>query len=274
MCGDGVPEGSEACDPGPGHNIYCNQDCTLSVCGDGKENYEFEDCDDGNGDNTDSCVDGCFFAECGDGYVWAGGEECDDANLDDDDGCSNDCEIQLDPCGHPMEGNFAFVQWEWKEAPTVGTAKFKSSSGSEFDWKALENSGPAQFDGGQILTLGFPPYHVVGLQIFNGWDDSHLYWGTTPLQSYSNATLCIVASLSNSEVPGEMWLQTNGQKAIIPLVGDPSGEALFPVEVDLGTMIKAGEGNQHLYLKNPSNIPTDLVKFRYARIVFHDPVLK
>ena len=40
-----------------------------------------EECDDGNTNNTDSCVANCETAECGDGYTWntdGGSEQCDD----------------------------------------------------------------------------------------------------------------------------------------------------------------------------------------------------
>ena len=37
-----------------------------------------EECDDGNADNTDACVEGCKSATCGDGFVHAGTEDCDD----------------------------------------------------------------------------------------------------------------------------------------------------------------------------------------------------
>lgn len=36
-----------------------------------------EECDDGNTDNTDACIEGCKSAFCGDGFLQAGIEECD-----------------------------------------------------------------------------------------------------------------------------------------------------------------------------------------------------
>jgi len=36
-----------------------------------------EACDDGNGDNTDACLNDCTDASCGDGFVWLGIETCD-----------------------------------------------------------------------------------------------------------------------------------------------------------------------------------------------------
>ena len=90
--------------------------CKKSVCGDGLKGV-YEECDDGNNDNTDSCLESCVNAKCGDGYVWEGKEECDDGkhcadgtpctNSDEckgigdeickprsGDGCSADCMIE------------------------------------------------------------------------------------------------------------------------------------------------------------------------------------
>lgn len=52
-----------------------------------------EQCDDGNTDNTDACLNTCVNASCGDGFVQSGVEECDDGNLIDGDGCSSTCEV-------------------------------------------------------------------------------------------------------------------------------------------------------------------------------------
>ena len=50
-----------------------------------------EDCDDGNADNSDDCLDTCVAAACGDGVVQTGVEECDDGNTVDGDDCSATC---------------------------------------------------------------------------------------------------------------------------------------------------------------------------------------
>jgi cysteine-rich repeat protein len=47
-----------------------------------------EECDDGNKDNDDGCVDMCKTAECGDKFVQAGVEDCDDGNENSGDGCT------------------------------------------------------------------------------------------------------------------------------------------------------------------------------------------
>jgi cysteine-rich repeat protein len=65
-------------------------DCTG--CGNGVLEAG-EECDDGNTDNTDDCIDTCLSAACGDGYVHQGVEECDDGNTTGGDGCSSVCTL-------------------------------------------------------------------------------------------------------------------------------------------------------------------------------------
>ncbi len=100
VCGDGVVGGSEACDDGANNGSYgyCNTNCTGlgDHCGDGTVQSSYEECDDGNDDNTDSCTNSCEDATCGDGYVQSG-EECDDGNDDNTDSCTNACEAAT--CG-------------------------------------------------------------------------------------------------------------------------------------------------------------------------------
>ena len=79
-CGDGVVSEWEACDDGnnvldgaTNQNPYgngCSETCTqLGECGDGQVQYAFEDCDDGNDTDTDTCNSNCEFTRCGDGIV-------------------------------------------------------------------------------------------------------------------------------------------------------------------------------------------------------------
>jgi cysteine-rich repeat protein len=66
----------------------------VITCGDGVLEG-VEQCDDGNGDDTDACLSSCVSASCGDGFVEAGQEQCDDGNQDDTDACRNDCTLPL-----------------------------------------------------------------------------------------------------------------------------------------------------------------------------------
>ena len=126
VCGDGVQEGTEACDDGndnPGD--ACTNTCTVASCGDGVVRPSSEQCDSGGvnttacdgssctaaycgdsqvnnarleqcdeGGNTTTCDADCSPKQCGDGYVNPTGpfaEQCDDANFNDTDGCRNNC---------------------------------------------------------------------------------------------------------------------------------------------------------------------------------------
>ncbi len=100
VCGDGVMEGLEACDAGPGNSATmpntCRTTCQLADCGDGVIDTG-ETCDNGAA-NSDSvagaCRSTCQPARCGDGVI-DGGEQCDDGNTVDTDACSNACSPPL-----------------------------------------------------------------------------------------------------------------------------------------------------------------------------------
>jgi len=59
----------------------------IPVCGNNAIEAP-EECDDGNVDNNDSCLNSCIDATCGDGVVQTGVEACDDGNNANGDGCS------------------------------------------------------------------------------------------------------------------------------------------------------------------------------------------
>jgi cysteine-rich repeat protein len=92
LCGNGVVDRGEECDDGNTDNWdACLDTCMNATCGDGEIWLGVEQCDDGNTDDTDECVTGCLDASCGDGLVQAGVEECDDGNPDNRDGCLDTC---------------------------------------------------------------------------------------------------------------------------------------------------------------------------------------
>lgn len=267
----------EECDHGGVHAQDCNQDCTLSICGDGKKNYEFEECDDGNDDNTDLCVNGCFWAKCGDGFTWhvepptLGGEECDDNNQVSGDGCSFDCKVELDPCGQPPVVGAVYVQWDWSQAATVEDAVFTSNLGSSSAWKANSNYEGAIFHKGQIKSMGLGG-NVVSLSVWGDWDDSDLYWGTMPLLSYSHATLCVTASRTGEE-PGILRFKSGAPKFDLEVLPSPEWDEVFPILLDLGTVIPPHSEDLWAYFQNPVDEPVDTqVRYQKARITFHDAV--
>ena len=73
VCGNGLVEGSEACDDGnTENNDGCTSACVEAACGDAirRIDAEFEEaCDDGNTIDTDACRNDCTVARCGDGVT-------------------------------------------------------------------------------------------------------------------------------------------------------------------------------------------------------------
>ncbi|MBI5509046.1 MAG: fibro-slime domain-containing protein [Deltaproteobacteria bacterium] len=82
QCGNGVAQAGEQCDDGNGVDTdSCHNDCTLNGASSGFCGNQAldagEQCDDGNAVDTDSCA-GCQNARCGDGYTQPIlGEVCD-----------------------------------------------------------------------------------------------------------------------------------------------------------------------------------------------------
>jgi cysteine-rich repeat protein len=120
VCGNGVREGTEACDDGgTANNDGCSSTCTVEtgwscpggtacapICGDGLKKGT-EACDDGNTTPADGCSATCqvepgyscptagaaCVAVCGDGILTAG-EECDDGGTANGNGCSSTCHLE------------------------------------------------------------------------------------------------------------------------------------------------------------------------------------
>jgi cysteine-rich repeat protein len=94
VCGDGIVDASEECDDGNSDNADgCLNTCVVASCGDGFLLAGVEECDNGEA-NSDSLPDACRLdctkPRCGDGIVDAS-EECDDGNLENTDSCLNTC---------------------------------------------------------------------------------------------------------------------------------------------------------------------------------------
>lgn len=102
-CGNSETEVAcgEECDRGPDGDHTCTDLCLMPrVCGDQVVD-EGEECDDGNTNDSDKCVEGCKNAKCGDGFVLTETEACDDAaNNGSYDSCSVDCKAQGPHCGN------------------------------------------------------------------------------------------------------------------------------------------------------------------------------
>lgn len=60
-----------------------------------------EDCDDGNSNNDDGCLNDCILPTCGDDYIWIGQEDCEDDNDCNNDETCEDCEcVEESICGN------------------------------------------------------------------------------------------------------------------------------------------------------------------------------
>lgn len=103
VCGDGVIDIGEQCDPGNLHYPpdttpdACRTSCRAAYCGDGVTDTG-EQCDDGRmgGNGPNQCRKNCTLPYCGDGIVDDQyNEQCDDANKDETDGCRSDCRVCL-----------------------------------------------------------------------------------------------------------------------------------------------------------------------------------
>ncbi len=99
-CGNAVVEVGEECDDGNADNTdSCLSNCKLAACGDGYLLSGVEACDQGTSNSdvaADTCRSDCTLPRCGDGVVDTG-ESCDDGNNIDTDACGNDC--GLPTCG-------------------------------------------------------------------------------------------------------------------------------------------------------------------------------
>ena len=93
-CGNGEQEEGEECDDGNSNNFdSCLNSCKEAICGDGVQWQGEEQCDDGNQINADSCTNSCESAQCGDGFKQGvNNEECDDGNQSNADSCLNTCD--------------------------------------------------------------------------------------------------------------------------------------------------------------------------------------
>ena len=83
--------------------INSAETANAAVCNDGILDFG-EQCDDGNFNNHDNCLNSCQNPTCGDGFFWIGNEQCDDGNLVDGDGCDSLCNFEpTEQCFAPVD---------------------------------------------------------------------------------------------------------------------------------------------------------------------------
>ncbi len=96
-CGNGILDPFEECDDGNTlDGDSCTGACAVKHCGNGIVDPG-ENCDDGNTVSGDGCSETCIRERCGDFVVQRTlNEECDDGNTVSGDGCSSACLIETD----------------------------------------------------------------------------------------------------------------------------------------------------------------------------------
>jgi hypothetical protein len=162
VCGDGyVLAGTEECDQGASNSDSaanaCRTNCSFSICGDGVIDAG-EACDDGNENNTDSCLVGCVEAICGDAHVQAGVEDCDSGALNNDadpESCRTDCTWPL-TCGD-VDGNGSVTATDSRRVleSAIGLSAHCADKLCDVDGNARVTASDAQ------LVLGY----AVGVDI-------------------------------------------------------------------------------------------------------------
>ncbi len=169
VCGDGIVELDEVCDDGNADNSdSCLDSCELASCGDGFVRVGVEACDDGNADNSDACLDSCEVASCGDGFVWVGNEECDPADPATGEVCGEDVCIVSKLLLEDFEGGV--VGWTHEAETVIDT--WNISQDRARSGRHSYHSGEAQTQG--LLRLISPE---LDLSAFAQGDDIRLeFW--------------------------------------------------------------------------------------------------
>ncbi len=148
VCGDGVLDAGEECDDGNGDNSdACLDSCTAAQCGDGFVRTGVEACDDGvaNSDAAaDACRTDCSLPRCGDG-VTDSAETCDDGNVSDTDSCLNTCAAAA--CGDGL-------LWVGVEECDDGAGNDDASPDACRSSCVLASCGDGVVDGGEVCDDG------------------------------------------------------------------------------------------------------------------------
>ena len=171
-CGNGVMEAGEDCDDGNLENTdACLNNCKAASCGDGFIEAGVEDCDDTNLSDNDACTNACKMAICGDGLTWVGTEDCDDANAVETDACDMACKTvvhrKVFVSSVQYNGNLMGLSGADGKCQTL--AKAAGLTGENFQaWLSDGTNGPIdRFD-----TAFTGVYELVdGTLVAHGWTD-------------------------------------------------------------------------------------------------------
>ena len=202
-CGNGALDPFEECDDG---NVLdsdsCSGACVATPCGNGVLEGA-EQCDDGNVRSGDGCSEFCLLEACGDGTVQKNDrEECDDHNLADADGCSATCQIEPDKMAWVVD---------------------------EFSRLALESIVT-----GQVMQIGDPGFHEIGDLAFDPAGNIFGALGENFTSLGMEGSLITMATLG---LPGRgARVGATGWPSLVALDFHPITGTLYGISVDeLGT---------------------------------------
>ena len=240
VCGNGEVEGDEECDDGNIDNKDdCINSCHFARCGDGYANAAKESCDDANTDSTDNCVN-CMLATCGDGAVWSGLETCDDGNKKNDDACSNSCELP----------RFVFVTSE-KYAGDL-TPMIPGKSGIALaDAHCQELAANARLPG-----------------IFRAWISTSTDAAADRFDTSFKGSYQLV---DHTVVAGNGWPSFRSENHINPINLDEAGDLAYNLGVWTGTHVD-GEGDMQDCKAWTSVAPEDLALVGVSSVGMNPPV--
>ncbi len=199
-CGNGALDPFEECDDGNTlDGDSCSGGCAATPCGNGIPDGT-EGCDDGNIRSGDGCSQTCRLEVCGDGvYQPSNHEECDDGNLVAGDGCSAACAAELD--------RVAWVVDERSRLVLLSTAT------------------------GKVMSIGDPGFHELGDLAF---DASGRLFGATQFNinlsiGYNGALL----DLATLGLPGRgSLIGWTGWQALTAIDFHPLTGILYGIAVD------------------------------------------
>ena len=172
-CGNGVMEAGEDCDDGNLENTdACLNNCKAASCGDGFIEAGVEDCDDTNLSDNDACTNACKMAICGDGLTWVGTEDCDDANAVETDACDMACKTVVHRKVFVSSASYkgSMGGLTGADAKCQALATTAKLTGTFKAWLSDATTGPA--DPGRLDTMFTGVYELVdGTLVAHGWTD-------------------------------------------------------------------------------------------------------
>ena len=219
ICGDSIVGNTpgETCDP-PGtpagnNGNTCRGDCT--VCGDGIVN-DGEQCDDGNGVDTDACNNSCTPPICGDGVINNSGcgETC-DTNAFPGNAPSSHGPCRPGPCGQPAACTFC--------GDGIPNGNEQCDDGNNIDTDSCRNDCTPPLACSVVITKTVAPDDGSG----GGTACDSVPDGPFGESVTVDQTTCVVYEICVNNT-GDQVLNGNGVK-----VGDP---VLGTVNLDYGTI--------------------------------------